>query len=304
MSDHWTTIESDPGVFTELISSFGVQGVQVEEVTSLEQESLAALEPIYGLIFLFKYQGKDSTGAEHLQDPDPALFFAKQVVDNACATQALLSVLLNRPELEKMKQLGALLTNFKSFVSDLPADMKGLAIGNSEEIRRAHNSFARPDPLVPDENLAGQDQDAFHFVTYVPLHGQLYELDGLQPGPISHGAVGTGSAWLAQATEAIKRRVSKYEAGEVHFNLMAVVQDRRVALQKQIEALGADAASVVLADLRIKLAKVAASISLCVLLVDLTAASCGLGRVRRSASRVLRVSPARTPHIQLQEGPC
>jgi hypothetical protein len=31
--------------------------------------------------------------------------------------------------------------------------------------------------------------DAFHFVAYVPFAGRLYELDGLQPGPIDHGTV-------------------------------------------------------------------------------------------------------------------
>jgi len=76
----WCLIESDPGVFTELIKGFGVQGLQVEELWSLEEESFEELKPVHGLIFLYKWRAGEEPQGSIVQDSRlEEIFFAKQV---------------------------------------------------------------------------------------------------------------------------------------------------------------------------------------------------------------------------------
>lgn len=64
---------------------------------------------------------------------------------------------------------------------------------------------------------------------------QLYELDGLREGPIEHCEIPPNKDWLESARQVIEQRIAQYSTGEIHFNLMAVVKDRRLVCQKQIE---------------------------------------------------------------------
>jgi hypothetical protein len=96
------------------------------------------------------------------------------------------SALTLHPHLQNTKQQGPELTSFAEFTADFPPDLKGLAIGNSDAIRAAHNAFARPDPILQDDKKRRDDEEgeAFHFVAYVPRGGTLWDLDGLREGPI------------------------------------------------------------------------------------------------------------------------
>uniref|UniRef100_A0AAG5DCQ1 Ubiquitin carboxyl-terminal hydrolase n=1 Tax=Anopheles atroparvus TaxID=41427 RepID=A0AAG5DCQ1_ANOAO len=245
----WCLIESDPGVFTELIKDFGVDGVQVEELWSLDEKNFKDLEPIHGLIFLFKWVKDDEPAGSIVQDSRlEKIFFAKQVINNACATQAILSILLNATHSDI--KLGSTLTDFKDFVVSFDAYNKGLALSNAGQIRTVHNSFARQTLFELDNKNAKKEDDVFHFVGYVPVDGRLYELDGLKEGPIDLGAVGPGQDWLKVVRPIIEKRIHKYNEGEIHFNLMAIVSDRQMIYQRQIDLLLASDDSEMETDLK------------------------------------------------------
>ncbi|SPP76852.1 ubiquitin carboxyl-terminal hydrolase isozyme L5 [Drosophila guanche] len=231
---NWCLIESDPGVFTELIREFGCDGAQVEEIWSLDSESFKNLEPIHGLIFLFKWVQEDEPAGKVVLDKDD-IFFAKQVINNACATQAILSLLMNL-EHEDIK-LGETLTNFKEFCQCFDPYNKGLTLSNASQIRTVHNSFARQTLFELDMKNQSKDEDLYHFVGYIPIKGRLYELDGLREGPVDLGEIKPDQNWIDVVRPIIEKRMQRYSDGEIHFNLMALISDRQRIYEKQIDKL-------------------------------------------------------------------
>ena len=220
----WCTIESDPGVFTELIHSLGCTDVQLEEVITLDTLPSDTL----GLIFLFKFK-KELYANDHRHgissQANQTVYFAKQTVQNACATQAIINILLNCDKIE----LGETLNCFKEFTLSLPYDMRGDMIGQQELIRAKHNSFARNDPFIStqDKDVSDKEKgDAFHFVAYTPVHGNVYELDGLRDGPILVNSTTEGQNWVDVAKEEIQRRIGQFDTAEINFNLMAIVENK------------------------------------------------------------------------------
>ena len=205
MQSEWQLIESDPGVFTELIHKFGIDTVVMEEIIDLDSINKEA----YGFVFLFNYKPR-SPNTVHVDN----LFFAKQIVNNACATLSILHVLMNT-----MQVKGPLL-NLKEFVDGFDSETKGIAVGNSDDIRIAHNSFSVQQSVSYESNKNDKNEDAFHFTSFIPFNGKVYELDGLLNNPVYVGDI-DNKHWIDIAVDAIKTRLTT----DIRFNLMAIVPD-------------------------------------------------------------------------------
>lgn len=108
--------------------------------------------PVYGVIFLFKYptgEKPSDTPKDGNFDFEAAenLFFAAQTIQNACGTQALLSVLLNK---EGEVEIGPQLKEFKDFTGAFPSEVGTsirLDIANSV-LRRSLSYEAKPSPTA------------------------------------------------------------------------------------------------------------------------------------------------------------
>ncbi|KAJ6032387.1 hypothetical protein N7540_003119 [Penicillium herquei] len=236
-------IESEPALFNVMLREFGVKGVKVQEVISLDEEMMAFLnQPIYGLIFLFRWREDDSENQEAIC-PD-GLWFANQTANNACASVALLNIVNNIPNVD----LGENLQHFKNFTMDFTPALRGDAINNFEFVKRIHNSFARKmDILNADIQLRseskskkrskGQDDNdsdgSFHFIAFMPAMGQLWKFDGLERQPQALGKCSEDD-WLELARPNLVDRMAAYEEGQIEFSILGVVRDPLPDLIEQL----------------------------------------------------------------------
>jgi ubiquitin carboxyl-terminal hydrolase L5 len=221
------------------VEKFNVKGIEFSDLYSIDSESLQQLEPVYGVIFLFKYGDVDRRYASEGNKPlngeydyeyqNNGLFFANQTIQNACGTQAVLNILLNKSE---EIEIGEDLANFKSFVTGFDGEMIGETISNSDLIRSVHNSFSTPSSLVidddkkPPKNYDDKNDGLFHFVGYLRFNNHIYELDGLKSHPIRHAECNSQQEFCEKLPDVIQRRIAKYDSQELRFALLAITNNK------------------------------------------------------------------------------
>ena len=88
------------GVFTSLVRNLGVRDLEVIELYDVEPWAVDHLNP-KGLIFCFFWRNlKDTHCPVNFADPAAGrIWFANQLIDDACASQAILNIVLNCPDI-------------------------------------------------------------------------------------------------------------------------------------------------------------------------------------------------------------
>ncbi|KAJ7069636.1 ubiquitin C-terminal hydrolase [Mycena amicta] len=248
VGEPFAVIESDPDVFTRLARRLGIRGVQFVELYEIEPWAVDHLDPL-GLVFCFLWRKDTHRPADFDDTAAERVWFANQLSDDACASQALLNIALNCPDL----QIGEELVMFKSETERMSPVMKGLAISSSPFIRTAHRALARPSDLrgalhsaatttldaakkkatkpkattskrnttakkpkkeTPQD--AEDGEEVYHFIGYVPAHGKVWELDGLKSGPLEVGELSDDptdaerKTWMDVVRPALRMKMQKY----------------------------------------------------------------------------------------------
>ncbi|KAL4923277.1 ubiquitin C-terminal hydrolase 37 [Aspergillus undulatus] len=239
--DSWNgfcELESEPAIFNVMLREFGVTGIKVQEVVSLDEELLAFLnKPVYGLIFLFRWR-EDDPDKQEASCPE-GLWFANQTASNSCASVALLNIVNNIEGAD----LGENLRSFKDFTMPFTPALRGDAINNFEFVKKIHNSFARrmdilnSDLLLKSEAASKRNRlkkrgreeheaDAgFHFIAFVPALGKVWKFDGLERQPQALGPFEPDSDWLELVKPNIRARMEAYEEDQIEFSILSLARD-------------------------------------------------------------------------------
>ena len=225
--DEWHSIENNPGVYTELLKNIGVKGVQVEEILSFD-----ALEnqnsSIYGIILLYKYINDISYTPNILQFWDKDLFFSRQIIANANATQTLLSIILNNSD---KIDIGETLKELKINTIDMDPLIKGLTLSNCEKIKTENNKFNSVEKGNDNNN------DIYHFISFIHFKNAIYEIDGFQEGPILLEKNIEFNEWPKKIKPHLNETINLFINNDIKFNLFIIVPDKIDKFIKDKDAL-------------------------------------------------------------------
>jgi len=223
-SDRWLPIESNPEVMNSFLAKLGVPAEwEINDVYGLDEGLLAMLpRPVLALMLLFpiteKYYEfqKEQEANISSQSVSSKLFYMKQTISNACGTVALMhSVANNVGEAITLKD-GPLKT-FLEATKDMSPEERAEKLEADDDICKSHDDAAKEGQTRAPGR---EDSVDYHFVAFVQVEGQLYELDGRKSAPIVKGKSSQDS-FLSDAAAACKEYMER-DPENINFTMVAL----------------------------------------------------------------------------------
>ncbi|XP_068428609.1 ubiquitin carboxyl-terminal hydrolase isozyme L3 [Clinocottus analis] len=227
-SPRWLPLESNPEVMTKFVNCLGMKPTwQFGDVYGLDPELLGMVpRPACAVLLLFpltdKYEAFKQEEEEKLkgaQQDFPDVYFIKQTIGNACGTIGLIHAVANnqaRLEFEPDSSL----KKFIEQTSKMSSEEKAAFLEKDESIRVTHESSAQEGQT---EAPSLDEKVNLHFIAFVNVGGQLYELDGRKPFPIVHGKTSEDS-FLEDAAKVCKVFMAR-DPQELRFTVIALSKD-------------------------------------------------------------------------------
>uniref|UniRef100_A0A3Q1EFY5 Ubiquitin carboxyl-terminal hydrolase n=2 Tax=Acanthochromis polyacanthus TaxID=80966 RepID=A0A3Q1EFY5_9TELE len=215
----WTAMEINPEMLNKMMNKLGVgESWRFVDVLGLEGDQLSAVpKPCCALMLLFPLTPQHESFRVQQADKvseGSEVYFLKQTVVNSCGTIALLHAVANNKS-ELSFDNDSALKKFLDDTANMSPDDRAKHLEKNQAIREAHNEVAVQGQCRPEA-----DKVNFHFIAFVNVDGQLYELDGKMNGVVKHGVTKEDS-FITDAAE-VCRGFMERERGEVRFSAVAL----------------------------------------------------------------------------------
>lgn len=147
---------------------------------------------------------------------DPAVYFCKQTVGNACGTIAIIHALMNNRSKLQLDE-DKFLAKFLSETAGMSPEERADALNDNDDIEVEHQAVAEQGDSKIQEDIEDVN---LHFIAFVHANGALYELDGTKSAPINHGP--SSEATLLNDAVAVVRQFMERDPENLRFNMVAL----------------------------------------------------------------------------------
>ncbi|KAL4557994.1 hypothetical protein LXL04_036190 [Taraxacum kok-saghyz] len=216
----WLPLEANPDVMNQFLWRLGVVPGEAEcsDVYGLDEELLAMVpQPVLAVLFLYPItpQSEEERLKQNdiKQGPSDGVYFMRQTVGNACGTVGLLHAVGNLTSEIKLDEGSFLEKFFKTTANMEPMEIARY-LEKDTEMEVAHSEAVAAGETEANDNVND------HFICFVCVNGQLYELDGRRNAPLSHGPSSPNTV-LQDAAKVIKGMIAK-NPDSMNFSVIAI----------------------------------------------------------------------------------